>query len=185
MTRQLIVCDVESTGLTPGRHVPIEIAAINTTTGEELYIAPYVEPSAWGRADPAALAINRYFERRVPDRIEIAPDELVKANTLAEWLSGNTLAGANPRFDHAMLDLFFARYEVDSWEPHHRLADLSAYAAGVLGIDPAELPGLSDVARIVGIGDAPDHTAMTDARVTWQCFKALAEIRAGVRRAEA
>lgn len=179
MTRHLIIVDTETSGLFPGIHVALEIAAINTHTGEELYIAPVVDAVCWRMAQPEALAINRYFERRVFERTEM-DQEHARALTLAAWLEGNTLGGSNPRFDLAMLQEFLGRHEVDA-EPHHRLADLSAYAAGVLGLDPTEQPGLAEVARRCGLGDPPDHTAMTDARVTWQCFKALKEIRAGVR----
>lgn len=182
MTRHLIIVDCETTGLVPGIHVPIEIAALNTHTGEDLYIAPSVDPVCWGVAEPEALAINRYFERRVFDHVESMGAELEKAQRLGDWLHCNTLGGSNPRFDLAMLQDFLGRHEVDA-EPHHRLADLSAFAAGVLGLDPTEQPGLAEVARRCGLGDPPDHTAMTDARVTWQCFKALKEIRAGVRHA--
>lgn len=182
MTRHLIIVDTETSGLFPGIHVALEIAAINTHTGEELYIAPLWENNRRAVADPVAMSINRYFERRVFDHIEPMPDERAKALRLGEWLEGNTLGGSNPRFDLAMLQDFFGRHEVDT-QPHHRLADLSAYAAGVLGLDPTEQPGLAGVALRCGLGDPPDHTAMTDARVTWQCFKALKEIRAGVRHA--
>jgi len=180
MSHRLIVCDVETTGLIQGVHVALEIAALDTATGEEMYIAPRVDPYAWQRADPVAMSINRYFERRVYEHIVPMSDEANLAHRLGEMLAGNTLGGSNPRFDLEMVRAFLDRHEVET-EPHHRLADLSAYAAGVLDLDPTELPGLAEVCRRVGLATAPDHTAMQDARVTWRCFKALREIRAGVR----
>ena len=177
--RIMIVVDIESTGLDPAIHVPIEIAAINTATGEELYIAPNVYPENWANADPAALAINRYFERRVFDHIGSTDAEHENAELLAQWLDGNTLAGSNPRFDLGMIAVWFTRFNLKP-TAHHRLADLSAYAAGALSIPLTELPGLSEVCALLGVtppiesGRLPDHTAMGDARATLDCFDALA-----------
>ena len=179
MTRSLIVCDVESTGLTPGIHVPIEIAVINTATGEELYIAPDVYPEAWAQLDPEAMRINRYFERRVYLSITDPEDERSRAEALADMLRGNTIAGSNPSFDRDMLAVWFARFDL-TLTAHHRMLDLASFAAGILDLD--HLPGLAEVCERVGLGTGPDHSAMVDARVTWQCFRGLREIRAGVRR---
>ncbi|UUG69752.1 DnaQ-like DNA polymerase III subunit [Mycobacterium phage OmniCritical] len=68
---------------------------------------------------------------------------------------------------------------------HHRLADLAAYAAGVLGLNPTELPGLDAVIEkvdfmvpnfMVPIGEVDSyerHTALGDARITASCFRRL------------
>lgn len=185
--RHLIVVDCETTGLNHDRHVAIEIAAIDTVTGEELYIAPRVKLEAWIDADPVALSINKYFERRVFERTNIQ-DELAKAVRLADMLAGNTFGGSNPTFDVAMVGKYFRQLErtdpradgvVLELGHHHRLADLAAYAAGVLGLPPNALPGLAAVQKALAVPDSPDHSALGDARVTAQCFSTLAQIAAG------
>lgn len=168
MPRTLIVVDVETTGLdTVNDHI-LEVAAINTETGAEFRFVPHIDEDVLGNANPYALSINRYYERRVFD------DELNRAETnaafrnLRELLDGNTLGGSNPRFDAAML----ARHIGEPW--HHRLADLSAYAAGALGIEPDEMPGLDEVCELLGVTNDEPHSALGDARATAHCFTELA-----------
>jgi hypothetical protein len=64
MPRQLVVVDVETTGLADDA-VILEVAAVNVTTGDEFYFAPHVSQEELVAADMEAMAINRYYERRV------------------------------------------------------------------------------------------------------------------------
>ena len=164
--RHLIVVDTETTGLDPARHVPVEVAAINVTTGEELYFVPAVTREQLAAADPRAMQINRYYERGL--FVGAASDW----DRLFTMLQGNTLAGANPRFDAAML-IAGCPDAAESW--HFRLADLSAYTAGALGLDPMDLPGLDRCCDLLGVTNEAPHTAMGDARATAACFQALAD----------
>lgn len=72
MSRNLIVVDLETTGLGP-QCAPIEVAAINVDTGETLEFVPYIDLSKVS-IEPQAFAINRYFERGVYD-VMLNPDE--------------------------------------------------------------------------------------------------------------
>lgn len=159
--------DIETTGLALSSW-PLEVAAINVDTGEELSFVPYVTDSALGTAERKALQINRYYERGIWE--DMLPDSDANKqhyNLLASMLGGNTLGGSNPRFDAAIL----ARFTGEVW--HHRLADLSAYAAGRLGIAPTELPGLANVCERLGITNHEEHSAYYDAQATVACFKKL------------
>ena len=182
--RHLVVVDVESTGLDPARHVPVEVAAINVTTGEELYFVPQLTSDQLGAADPRAMQINRYYERGLFARA-MPFGETRDWDRLFTMLQGNTLAGANPRFDAAMLVAGYASEQranggyiapEESW--HFRLADLSAYTAGVLGLDPTDLPGLDRCCELCGVANEAPHTAMGDARATVACFQVLAGLAA-------
>jgi DNA polymerase-3 subunit epsilon len=167
--RQLVVCDIEATGLSYDA-IPLEIAAVNVATGEELHLVPFVTMTEIGRADPKALQINRYFERGIRDNM-LSP-EVTKAGyvQLAEMLRGNTFGGSNPRFDSDML-----RGRVTTvW--HHRLADLAAYAAPYMYRPPTDLPGLADVCQWIGFENTEPHSALGDARATAACFRELAAL---------
>lgn len=166
--RELVIVDIESTGLGTAFHWPLEIAAINLTSREELHFVPFIPASALGDANPQAMQVNRYYERGVwKDMLPNLDANQKHYNTLAEMLQGNTLGGANPRFDAAIL----ARFVGEPW--HHRLADVSAYAAGVLGLPLGDLPGLDKVCDALGVTNAEAHSALGDARATAECFRTL------------
>jgi DNA polymerase III epsilon subunit-like protein len=179
VTRQLIVVDVETTGLDVETHHVLEVAAVNVETGEELYFVPALPEGALDNADGKALKINGYFQRDVyAHRLDVDASEKYWTQ-LWDWLDGNTLAGSNPSFDAAMLNRAQAwnggprsARRPSPW--HHRLADLSAYAAGALNIDPTAMPGLEVVCRSLHVENSAPHSALGDARATAECFKKLA-----------
>lgn len=174
--RQIVVVDTETNGLDPARHVAVEVAWINLTTGDSgVFVPRHNVSEVLAAADNQALQINRYVDRLALAKQDANGND---AYQFAEQLHGNTLAGSNPTFDAAFLTEMYRRYddEVDGpgqpgW--HHRLLDLSAYAAGVLGISPAELPGLSTVCDLLGVENVAPHTALEDAIATAECFRRL------------
>lgn len=178
MTRELIVVDVETTGLDPVRHHVLEVAAINVTTGDELYFVPALPVGALDDADGKALKINGYFSRDVyAHRLDTATSEGYW-DQLWDWLDGNTLAGSNPTFDAAMIN------NAQHWNAsgrttrrqspwHHRLADLSAYAGAALHLAPNQLAGLAQVCEALNVENGCEHSALGDARATAECFQVL------------
>lgn len=175
MTRQLIVVDIETDRLSKTSALALEVAAVHMGTGEELVFVPFGATELARQADPGALAVNRFFERRLPAE-ELMPMASEQAfETLERWLDGNTLAGCNPSFDAAVLDREYAKFDggidVDLW--HHRMADISACTAGALGLPPTELPGLLDCCRLLGVTNSDPHSALGDARATADCFREL------------
>ncbi|MFC9768884.1 exonuclease domain-containing protein [Rhodococcus jostii] len=164
----MIVVDIETTSLDTKRCTPPEIAVVNVQTQEAFSFAPYVSRDALTDADPQALAVNRYFERRVFEKM-LDLDESRKAERAFGLLSGNTFAGSNPSFDAAVLD----RFGAPGW--HHRLADLAPFAAGVLGLDPTQLPGLATVCELLDVENTDPHSALGDALATAECFRVLQE----------
>lgn len=174
--RQIIVVDVETTGLDPATHRAIEVAWLNLSTGESgAFIPPHSPGEVLAEASVEALRVNRYIDR-IPGQQQDHGGQ--GAYQLAEQLHGNTLAGATPSFDAAFLTRMYEWYDdrelsnAPQW--HHRLLDLSAYAAGVLGIPPTELPGLSDVCERLGVANWAPHTAGGDVHATAECFRQLA-----------
>jgi DNA polymerase-3 subunit epsilon len=164
MSRELIVVDIETTGLHANAHI-LEVGAINVNTGKELYFVPRVPDDAIKWAEPQALQINRYFERGVWKHTLDQENTLVQYRELEKMLSGNTFAGSNPTFDSQRLPI------KPVW--HHRLADLAAYAAGVFGLSPTELPGAHKVCELLGVTNESEHSALGDARAAAECFRRL------------
>ncbi|AGM27397.1 hypothetical protein MABM_26010 [Mycobacteroides abscessus] len=174
MSRNLIVVDLETTGLGP-QCAPIEVAAINVDTGETLEFVPYVDLSKVS-IEPQSFAINRYFERGVYD-VMLNPDETDDMwQALGAMLRDNTFAGSNPTFDSSIV-----LREVGGPPPwHHRLADLAAYAAPALGRDPSGLPGLADVLAALKVENRCPHSALGDAEATAKAFVKLRDFYADV-----
>ncbi len=172
--RHVVVVDVEATGLDPARHICVEVAWWDLDTDERGHFIPrHTVSTALAGAEVRALRVNRYI-----DRIADQPQDwdAEHANRLSEVIHCNTLAGSNPAFDAAFLLKMFADVEsrdlglIPNW--HHRLWDLSAYAAGVLRLD--HLPGLEEVCeRLADFKARPDHTAVGDVTATGLCFRAL------------
>ncbi|AER48005.1 DnaQ-like DNA polymerase III subunit [Mycobacterium phage Courthouse] len=168
MARQVVVVDTECGGLSPNA-VLLEIAAVNIDSGEEFRVVPFVTPQQLASAEPEALAINRYYERRVfADALES-----VEANKNAfQWLwgmlDGNVFAGSNPAFDAPLIAKLL---NGEPW--HHRKLALESYAAGVLGLPLDELPGLNTVCELLGVVNEEAHSALGDARATAECFRIL------------
>lgn len=172
MDRDIIVVDVETTGLDPERHTVVEVAWYNLTTWEHgCFVPPHNPNKVLADAEIRALQVNRYLDRLA----DAEQDDGTAARILANHLHGNILAGSNPAFDAVFLRDLFDYYYRDMVVPrwHHRLLDLSAYAAGVLGIPPAELPGLSTVCDLLEADNVAPHTAAGDCAATAACFRTL------------
>jgi DNA polymerase-3 subunit epsilon len=168
MSRQRVVVDVETNGLDPDVHQAFEVAWFNLDTAEHGdFILVHNISELLGSADPEALRINRYIDR-IPGQIQDGG----ALHRLHQELRGNTLVGSNPAFDAAFLvKAFKAKTSVTESRPwHHRLWDVSAYAAGVLGLE--ELPGLYAICAQLGV-EPPTHTATDDVRATVECIREL------------
>lgn len=174
--RQLIVVDVESTSLLPTAAI-LEIAAVNVTTGEELYFVPWVTGEELGKASRVAMQVNRYYERGVFE------NQLSRSSTtdhywqLREMLVNNTFGGSNPAFDAGLVK----QVDLDHIHPpdpmgevwHHRLAALESFAGPAMGRPPWDLPGNAAVCEFLGVTIDGEHTALGDARATAECFRRL------------
>lgn len=166
--RRLICVDVETTGLRP-RDVCVEISWHDLTYDVGATFVP-AHDIAWvlEHGQPDALELNGYRKRL----LDAQQDRGVKVAELHHALRGQVLAGANPSFDAAHLSRLFDSYGLHAEPWHHRKLDLSAYAAGVLGLHPAELPGLAGVCELLGVTPG-DHTAEADVRATVLALRAL------------
>lgn len=170
---RVIIVDVETSGLDPEQHVVLEVAAIDLSdTGEGISFVPD-HPNEWVRnADPVALSVNKYFERRVFDEQLTNMETRVHLRQLSQMLEQATVAGSNPSFDVTFLRSLFAEHKVPFPRIHHRLLDLSPYAAGALKLG-TRLPGLARVCELLDVDNTAPHTALGDARATADCLAAL------------
>jgi DNA polymerase III epsilon subunit-like protein len=131
MGTPLAFIDTETTGLDPDLHQLWEVAAIierNGVATEHVWQLPV----DLGRADPMALKIGRFHERR---RVaEALTQPRVFAETFARLTAGCHLVGAVISFDEERLRrLLRHQHECPMW--HYHLIDVEALAAGWLFAD--------------------------------------------------
>ena len=164
--RHIVVVDLETTGFDPLIHTCVEVSWWDLTANQRGYfIPPHHIGKTLATANVDALRITRYIDR-IPQLLQ---DDGTGARLLADALHGHTLAGSNPAFDASFLKApTFPWEQGDSPIWHHRMWDLSPYAAGVLKLD--HLPGLAEVCELLDVANQPDHTADMDVTVTGKCI---------------
>ena len=167
--REIVVVDTETNGLDVNRHQVVEVAWWNLTTDERGRFVPLHDPACVLRdADIRALQLNRYIDRIADEEQD---HNWVELNRFHDAVDDKTMAGSNPAFDAYFLSKMFRdanRLRLAPW--HHRMWDLSAYAAGVLGL--VELPGLATVCEMLDM-EPGNHTAEDDVTATGLCFREL------------
>jgi DNA polymerase III alpha subunit (gram-positive type) len=160
----LVFLDTETTGLDPRIHSIWEIGYVVEDAEEILH---EVVLHSLENADPFALEIGNYSERAVM----LSPKLAIEfESTFMKALEGNTVVGANPRFDMNMLA---ARWGVEPW--HYRSLDIESYAMGALGYEkPQRLKTIRE--DLVSLGyDLPEpmHTAWSDVNTLREVFYVL------------
>lgn len=157
----LAFVDTETTGLDPDRHEIWEVALIlRDTEGVEVERQWQLRVDL-GLADPFALNIGQFHERRYENSDLAHPADF--ALDFADLTWGAHLVGAVPSFDEERLRRFLRRHGAcPGW--HYHLVDVENLAAGALAMPPPW--DSSELSRVVGID--PDnyekHTALGDAR---------------------
>ncbi len=164
--RRIVIVDTEFTNLDPAAGDVVEIAY----AFEDGPVISGVPPHTLTGHDPESLEINRYRERDLGDKSRWNHDIIENATRA---LSGQVLAGMNPRIDARMLE---KRIGYEPW--HYRLAALESAAWLLLGFtEPPSLRQLRDL--LAGLGyelPEPDHTAAGDVEVERACLKIMQRI---------
>jgi DNA polymerase III epsilon subunit-like protein len=169
--------DIETTGLDPDHHEIWEAAVVlyDTTTRAVTEEKVWQLPVDLGRADPVALSIGRFHERRRPSNALVQHRSF--ARHFAELTRGAHLAGAVVSFDEERLRRTLkANGACPEW--HYHLIDVEALAVGCLaarGQGPM-IPWRSDdlsYALGVEISDDDRHTALGDARWALRLYEAV------------
>lgn len=169
---ELCFIDCETTGLDPRIHQPYEVCWWHEE--DDLPVTSWLRHDLV-HADPKALEIGRYWERRAHGAHDGGHLQVASPRVVAASLQGVTLVGANPAFDAAMLTRYIG---APVW--HYRLIDVETLAMGIFGWDrPLGLSAVADECRdAYGFTiPTPDHTATGDVRTTRAVYQALRAIR--------
>jgi DNA polymerase III epsilon subunit-like protein len=175
MGTPLAFIDTETTGLDPDQHQIWEVAAIIEREGiTEEY--EWQLPVYLGRADPMALKIGRFYDRRRPARVLAQLADF--AEIFALRTEGCRLVGAVVSFDEERLrGLLRQQHQCPMW--HYHLIDVEALAAGWLAGRSCDAASAEDwlvkarppwdsnkLSKAVGVDPEKfdRHTALGDAR---------------------
>lgn len=182
MSRRFVALDLETTTLDRRFAVPLEVAAVEfapaagkADIAEVERFVPYHTDAVLHGADPDALAVNRYYERRLfADMLDPAATAKA-ADRLVDLLTDAVLVCANPSYDSIILWSWLATIRPDlGREPwHFRHYDVSLATAVEFGLD--RIPGLRESAEMWQVSTpAPDwHTAAYDALTTAEVCSAV------------
>lgn len=173
---KLCYVDCETTGLDPDRHQVWELAIIVEDPGEDPKEYVWQVPVDLSLADPNALRIGRFYERRLKvnpivnqarmhsvlwpsdEKWTSAGALETTAETVAGLLDGAHMVGATPSFDASFLAPWLrAHGQCPTW--HYHLVDIEALAAGrVAGACMGESP---DGNRGIAVRGSDDLTYVT------------------------
>ena len=184
-SKTICYVDTETTGL-GDEHELWELAIVKYEGEEkvgEFLMQFHVDLAV---ADPYALRVGGFWERRVSD---LWLGDECAAQDAYRLLDGAVLAGINPAFDERMLVKFFRSHRLPVRSHYYTPFDVRTYAVGVghaTGlIELDEEPKTDEVFKLfkVNIPEEHRHTALGDAVATRDLHVA-ARSRAGYMRGD-
>jgi DNA polymerase-3 subunit epsilon len=170
----LLFLDVETTGFDPIKNEIIEIGAVlvaQTDKGLEVLeeIDIKVKPERIEDADPQALRVNGYDEM-----------QWIFASTLPEALKQLStksrdaiMVAHNVAFDYSFINHAFQKTGIENPMHYHKLDTISIAWAKLNMKTDIDAFSLKKLCEYFGIENQKAHTALSDARATFQVYKEL------------
>lgn len=179
---KMVAVDIETTGLDPCRHEIIEVGIYGRFTevwhgdGSIPQGAPIAITFSLSfdeaKASPEALEINGWGKRPFPPEVP----EAYAASLMNDVLTDALIVASPSFFDIGFLDAFY-RTKVEGNPPwsHRNILDLKSY---VYGKFPVPFGRSNDhISEFLQVKNTKDHTALGDARWTWEMFKKAYELK--------
>lgn len=178
---RLAFVDLETTGLDPFRCEVIEIGIVLAEQRTDLFGKQSLEfisehniqlaPVHIQTADLKALEVTKYHKRDWSKAVA-QKEGLAQAATLLE---GTIFVAQNVAFDWAYLQKAGNEYGVDfEKKVHYHKLDLASMVFGKLYNDPKLSKfSLRELTEYFGVTNADAHTALADARATFEVCKKL------------
>ncbi|MES2315297.1 MAG: 3'-5' exonuclease [Patescibacteria group bacterium] len=167
----LAFIDIEATGLNVIKHEVIQIGCVLTTPDlkviEEFEIK--IKPERIENADPVALKINKYDPKEWAEAMT-----LTKAMKIfTEKVKDCIMVGQNVAFDSGFLEHAFATTGVANTLHYHKLDTISIAWAKLHRESDLIHFSLREMCERFGIKNEHAHTALSDARATYELYKKL------------
>ena len=166
--------DIETTGLDIINHEIIEIGCVLTSSDlkviEEFELK--IKPEHIENADPVALKVNHYDIQDWKEAIDLR--EAIKI--FSEKVKDCIMVGHNVSFDAGFLEHAFSETRIKNSLHYHKLDTISLAWAKFHQDKDVEHFSLRELCLRFGIENKRAHTALSDARATFELYKKLMEL---------
>lgn len=170
--RNLCFLDLETTGLNLDHEI-IEIGGLLVTQPDFRILEEFnwkIKPHHLEKADPEALLLNGYNEKDWENSIEL----FEALHCLEEKAKGTIMVGYNFTFDWARLEKAF--FEIGRPAPsfyYHRLDVMPQVYLKLYNEEKIKRFSLGEICDYFGIDKGCQHSAIDDARATFEVYKKL------------
>ncbi|MBP9748521.1 MAG: 3'-5' exonuclease [Candidatus Pacebacteria bacterium] len=167
----LAFVDTETTGLDVIEHEIIQIGCVLTTPDleviEEFEIK--IKPEHIENANPTSMKINHYKEEEWTDALPL--EEAMQK--FSKKVKSCIMVGQNVAFDSGFIEHAFSKLNINNSMHYHRLDTISIAWAKLHNDPDLEHFSLREMCLRFGIKNEKAHTALSDARATYELYKKL------------
>lgn len=172
--QNLAFIDIETTGLNVILHEIIEIGCV--LVGQDLEVIEEFEikikPEKIQDADPVALRVNHFNEEDWAGAVSLK-DALLK---LRDKTKDAIMVGQNVAFDSSFLDYAFTELGIKNEMHYHKLDTMSLAWAKLHRDETVNRFSLREMCERFDIKNERAHSALSDARATYELYKKLMEL---------
>lgn len=170
----LAFIDIEATGLNLLKHEIVEIGCVITTplfsVIEEFELK--IKPERIEDADPVSLKISHYDSLNWGDALSLKDGMKIFSKKVKDCI----MVGQNVAFDSGFLEYAYAKTGIENSMHYHKLDTISLAWAKLHKEPDLEHFSLRELCLRFGIKNKHAHTALSDARATFELYKKLMSI---------
>lgn len=176
---RLAFVDTETTGLMPDQHELIEIGLVlaeQSLSGDNKMVLKVInefdikiKPTHIETADPESLAVNHYKEEDWDSAVSLKE----ALQIFSDKTEGAMMVGHSVAHDFAFLQKAFAETGVENKMHYHKLDTISIAFAKLYSHMEVEKLSLRALCVYLGVENKNSHTALSDARATFEVFEKL------------
>jgi len=170
----LAFIDIETTGLDVLRHEILEIGCVITDHKRKVLLEfeIKIQPEHVENADPMAIKVNHFRDRDWSEAIPL--DDALKI--FAEKTKDCIMVGQNVAFDSGFLEYNFNKLKMKNTLFYHRLDTISIAWAKLNHKTDIDHYSLRELCKYFGIKNEHPHSALSDARATYELYEKLMAI---------